>query len=412
MSPRDTAAVPAPAPAAARPAPPKPPIAILVAMTGLGPFTMQVLIPSLPGLVQTLSTTTAAVQLTLTLYLLGTAVGQLVYGPLSDRYGRRPLLLAGLALHLVATLAAAAAPSIGWLIAARVGQALGACAGLVLGRAIVRDAWPREQAASVLGYVIMAMSVAPMIAPLLGAWLDAAFGWRATMLACAGFALPLLIATRTRLPETLPEPQPLPGLAGLLGAYGQLLALPAFRALAAVTAFSTAVFFAFMAGAPFVVVQGMGHTPTDYALAFMMMSVAYALGNWIAGRLSERLGTWRMLSIGNGLAALGALAMLAAQALPPEPHILGVFLPVAVIAVGNGVAMPNAIAAAVSVRPQLAGTASGLVGSLQMALGAAVTVPVGLAEDGGGLATACAMLGCAVATLVAQRAARRAAPLG
>ena len=248
MNPRAPPRAPRPSRAAAASA--QAAVLLLVAATGLGPFTMQILIPCLPALMGALSASYGTVQLTLTLYLVGVALAQLVYGPLSDRYGRKPLLLGGLTIYVLGSLAAALAPSIGWLIFARVLQAVGGCAGMVLGRAMIRDAYPREKAASVLGYVSTAMAVAPMLAPLLGSLLEDWFGWRATMLACLVFALPLLLAVRARLPETLAEPAPLPGLAGLLGAYVQLLRIPAFRGYCGLTAFATAAFFAFAAGGP------------------------------------------------------------------------------------------------------------------------------------------------------------------
>ncbi|MFC7608450.1 MFS transporter [Teichococcus aestuarii] len=160
---------------------------LLTLLMGLGPFSMQILIPSLPLLAGIFAVPYATAQMTLTVYLVGIALGQLIYGPLSDRYGRRPLLLAGLAIYLLGSLAALLAPTIGWVVVARAAQAAGGCAGMVLTRAIIRDVFPRDQAASKIGFVMMGMTVAPMLAPLLGAELTTAFGWRATMLACVGF---------------------------------------------------------------------------------------------------------------------------------------------------------------------------------------------------------------------------------
>jgi DHA1 family bicyclomycin/chloramphenicol resistance-like MFS transporter len=390
--------------AAARP---RPSIWLLVAIIGLGPFTMQVLVPSLPAIGQSLGAGTAAVQLTVTLYLVGVAAGQLVYGPLSDRFGRRPLLLGGLALYAAAGLAASFAGSIGDLVVARVLQALGACAGVVIARAVIRDVWPREEAASVLGYVTMGMTLAPMLAPVLGSLLEARFGWRATMLACLAFGLPLALIVWRRLPETLPAPQPLPGIGAILGAYASLWALPAFRAYTGVTACSTGIFFAFLGGAPFIVVQGMGYSPVAFALAFAAMSVLFAVGNWMAGALSRRLGVIRMLTLGTVATTAGALLALVAMPLLP-PHILTFFVPMGVVAVGNGMTQPNAVAAALSVRPQLAGTASALVGALQMGFGALMTFLVGLVEFGAGIGTSVTMAAAGIGTWLALRGARRA----
>ena len=404
MSPRDLsegAAALAPAPAR-----PKPSLFLLVAMTGLGPFTMQIVIPSMPVMAAALAVPYGTVQLTLTLYLIGVAVGQLLYGPLSDRYGRKPLLLAGLGLYLVGSAAAAVAPTAGLLIFARVLQAAGGCAGLVLGRAIVRDAYPREQAASVIGYVSTAMSVAPMVSPLLGSVLTERFGWRSTMLVCFLAGVPLWLAMRARLPETLARRAQLPGLAGMLGAYAQLLRMPAFRAYCGVVAFSTGVFFAFASGTPVVVVNGMGHPATHLAAAMMLLALSWSAGTFTTARLSVRMGVPKLLRLGTGLImGGGALAGLLHVFAPPDLFLF--FLPMMVIAFGNGVAQPSAIAAAVSVRPGLAGTASGLVGALQMGLGALMTVAAGATETGGGAATVFCMLLCALGTQVFLRGVPR-----
>jgi len=390
------------------PAPrPKPSIVMLVAMTGLGPFTMQILIPCLPAMAVALAAPYGTVQLTLTLYLIGVATGQLLYGPLSDRFGRKPLLLGGLALYVLGTAAAALAPSAGLLIAARIAQAVGSCAGLVLGRAMIRDSFPREQAASVLGTVSTAMAVAPMIAPLLGSALEQEFGWRATMLACLIFGLLLWPAIWLRLPETLAQPAPLPGIAGLLGAYAQLGAIPAFRAYAAVTAFSSCVFFAFAAGGPLVVIGTMGHAATTYGAAMILISIAWMIGTFTVSRLVYRLGVIRMLRLGTAVTLAGGVLAVVVEVLLPA-HILLFFLPMAVVAVGNGMSQPNAIAAAVSVRPQLAGTASGLVGALQMGAGALMTVAAGWTETGSGLATAGWMFLGGLGALASLRAVERA----
>lgn len=367
-------------------------------MTGIGPFSMQIIIPSLPAMAVALGVPYGTMQLSLTLYLVGVALGQLVYGPLSDRFGRRPLLLAGVLIYLVGSTLALVAPDAVTLIVARILQAVGACSGLVLGRAMIRDAYPRERAASVLGYVSTAMAIAPMLAPLTGSLLAEAFGWRATMVACLALGVLLYVALRARLPETLVQPAALPGPGAMLRGYVRLLALPAFRGYTAITALSTGVFFAFQAGGPLVVIQGMGVSPTRYATYTMLIALAWSVGTFTAARLSARVGVPRMLRLGTAVTvAGGALSLAAALILPGQ--LLGFFLPMAVAAVGNGMTQPNAIAAAVSVRPGLAGTASGLVGSTQMATGALLTVIAGYTEDGSGVATAACMLGSAALTL-------------
>jgi DHA1 family bicyclomycin/chloramphenicol resistance-like MFS transporter len=396
-------AEPTPRPAATRR---RPPIWLLVAMIGLGPFTMQIVVPSLPAMARDLGASIATIQLTVTLYLLAVGFGQLIYGPLSDRFGRRPLLMGGLAIYAIASLAAALSVGVVGLVVARSFQAIGACAGVVLARAVIRDVWSREEATSVLGYVTMGMTIAPMLAPILGSLLEEAAGWRATMLACLAFGLPLAAACWFRLPETLAVPQKLPGIAAIWGAYRGLWAVPAFRGHASVTACSTGVFFAFLGGAPYVVVQGMGYSPVAFALAFAAISVAFALGNWVAGRFAARLGARRLLELGVAICTGGALLTTLLLAAFP-PHILVFFLPMALVAVGNGMTQPSAIAGALSARPQLAGTASSLVGAMQMVFGAAMSFVVGLVEFGAGIGTALTMAGTGLGAMLALRATPR-----
>jgi DHA1 family bicyclomycin/chloramphenicol resistance-like MFS transporter len=386
-----------------------PPIWLLTLLTGVGPFTMQVLLPALPLLAQHFAVPYATAQLSFTVYLVGIALGQLVYGPLSDRFGRRPLLLCGLGVYLLGSVAAAVAPSIGLLVVARAAQAAGACAGMVMTRAMIRDVFPANQAASKIGFVMMGMTVAPMMAPLVGAELQALFGWRAPMLACAVLGLLLPLLALRRLSETLREPQPLPGLLGVLRAYARLFANPVFCCYTAVTAFSSGVFFAFMAGAPRVLVEGLGHTPRAYALAFMAISLAFALGSFLAGRLSGRLGVRLMLRAGLVLTTAGALLSLVALLLLPLSLVM-FFLPMVLMGIGNGISQPNSLAAAISVQPKLAGTASGVVGASQMAVGAVMTVLAGLLEIGTGFGTALVMTACALASQLGLACVGRLAP--
>ncbi len=384
----------------------KPPLLLLIVATGLGPFSMQVLIPVLPVLVHVLERSAASVQLTLTLYLVGVALGQLLYGPLSDRYGRRPVLIVALVVYLVAVLVAAVAPNLEILIVARIAQAVGGCAGMVLGRAIIRDTNPRERAAAMMGYVNMGMTMAPMVAPLVGSLIERALDWRAVMFACALAALPILFGTWRYLPETLPERQPLPGVVGLLRLYKTLLQLPQFCAFAMVTACSGGVFFSFMAGAPYVVVHGLGLPTTTYGAAFMSISFAFGIGNFIAARTAVSKGLLYMLRVGTAVTTIGAfLCLLAVLLLPPS--ILNLFVPMVIVAIGNGITQPNGFAGAVSVRPHLAGTASGLTGCVQMSFGAVMTWLAALLEDGSGIATASLMFASGIGTQIAAVVARR-----
>lgn len=367
-----------------------------MALVGTGPFTIQLVVPLLPDFAQLFAAPNAQAQLLLTLALVGIALGQLFYGPFSDRFGRRPVVLVALVLFLLASVLAAAASSLWSLAGLRTLQAVGACGGMVIGRAMVRDCFPRDQAASVLGYVMMGMTVVPMLSPYVGSQVHAWFGWQAVFVLCALIGAVLLGAVWRRLPETLVAAQPLPGIGGLVALYAALLRSPAFRGYALTVALSSGVFFTFVGGAPHIVVSGLGLAPRDYALAFLATSGFYGFGNFLAGRYSQRFGVVRMIGIGTVVTFIGAGLMLASMLLLP-PSLAGLFLPSVLTAIGNGISQTNAIVAALSVRPQLAGTASGLAGFAQMGCGALLSWAAGVLEDGSGIATTGLMLAAALA---------------
>ena len=236
--------------------------------------------------------------------------------------------------------------------------------------------------------------------------LESAFGWRATMLACLAFGLPLWLAVQVRLPETLTQPQPLPGIAGILGAYLTLLRLPAFRAYCAILGCTTSMFFAFAVGGPYVIVHRLGYPATSYAIAMMAVSVGWACGTFTAARIAQRLGIARMLRVGTLVTLSGGVVAAVLPALA-TPTLLTFFLPMAFVALGNGIMQPSAVAAAVSIRPMLAGTASGLLGATQMGAGALLTVLCGSTETGSGMATGAWMLAGAAGAQWALWVARR-----
>jgi DHA1 family bicyclomycin/chloramphenicol resistance-like MFS transporter len=349
-------------------------------MTALGPLALNIFMPSMPGLARYFEVDYGLVQLTLTFYLIGLGIAQLVYGPISDRYGRRPVLLWGLGIYCVGSIACALAPSILWLMLGRSLQALGGGAGLVLGRAIIRDLYDRDRSAAMIGYVTMAMSLAPMLSPALGGYLDTLFGWRTSFAFCSLAGLAVYAWVILTLPETLAQRGLGEGAAVLVRGYGQLLRSPVFCGYVLQTAFTSGVFFAFIAGAPFVVVTVMGEPASSYGLWFAVVSVGYLAGNFFTGRYAVRLGVDRMIAFGAvvqlvGISALALVSWLGSLSLP------GIFLPMAVVALSNGLTLPNGIAGAVSVNPRAAGTAAGLSGALQMLTGAIAAVLVGYGQD-------------------------------
>ena len=350
--------------------------AVIIAGTAIGPMSMHILLPSMPGMQRIFATDFSTVQLTLTLYLVGFAVAQLAYGPLSDRFGRRPMLLAGLALFLVGSLVCLLAPAIEVLIAGRVVQAVGGCSGLVLGRAIVRDLYGRERAASMLAYVTMAMVVAPMLSPSIGGYLDLWFGWWAVFAFLFAVGTMVMVAAALFLPETRQTAPEISGPLEMARSFGHLLRLRAFLGYAFHLAFATGVWMAFVGGAPYVTIELLGRSPNEYGLYFIGISAMYAAGNYTAGRISQRVGSDRMITMGVWI-AIAATAVLgifvATGALTP----FTLFWPVAVLSFGQGLSIPNAMAGAVGVDPRRIGAASGLTGFLQMATAAACSYLVG-----------------------------------
>ncbi len=354
----------------------RPPFAMLVAVTALGPLALNIIMPSMPGLPDVFQSDYATVQLTLSVYLIGFAVSQLAYGPLSDRFGRRPVMLAGLSVFVLASVVCLAAPTVEVLIAGRLLQGMGSCAGMVLARAIVRDMHDRERSATLIAYITMAMVVAPMLAPLIGGYLDEWVGWWASFLFTAVAGVAVLATAVVALHETNHNPQPMPGIGGLLVGFRRLLAMPVFTGYAVQTAVTSAAFFGFLGGAPYVIVEIMDRPPREYGLYFLTNAAGYMLGNLVAGKASARIGIDRMIGYGVCLSLAAALVMVA-LALQGMVTPMAVFAPMVLFAVGNGFSIPTGVAGAVSVNPKLAGTASGLAGFLQMGLGAAASAVVG-----------------------------------
>lgn len=374
----------------------RPPLFLLIAMTAVGPFALNAFVPSIPQIVVYFQSDLATAQQTLTLFLIGLAAGQLIYGPLSDRYGRRWPLLVGLSIGFCASIYCAAAQSATGLNIGRIFQATGLCAGTVLGRAIVRDCFGREGAASMLGYVTMAMAVVPAIAPSVGGYLDGLFGWRASFIAMAAFAGVILLWSFTDAKETNLQPTPEIGLFVLATSYRRLFSIRPFVGYALNVTFSAAAFFSFLAGAPYLTVTVLQESPLVFGLCFAGISIAYMIGNFVTGRLSTRLGVERMVSIGMRISLPSACALIIFAQFS-DVTLITIFLPMAGVAIGNGISQPSGTAGAISVDPQLTGAASGLVGCLQMAGGALATLmTASFQNDGlwplGGMMSGCLAL--------------------
>ena len=388
-------------------------LALLMLMTGVGPATLNIVVPALPTLVKALATDTATVQLTLSLYLFSFATAQLVLGPLSDRFGRRPVILAALALNMLVSFAAIAASSIHMLIVARILQAIGASGGVVISRAIIRDLYDRDRAAGMIGLVTTAMVIAPMVAPLIGGLLDTAFGWEAIFVAIALLASTAVIWAYFTLPETRPAAAPQsPGL--LIDEWRRLLRHPRFYGYVLIGAFGSAPFFVFLGGAPHVVITLMGRSSAEYGLWFAVMSFGYMSGNFTVSRLSQRFGIDALIVAGLVVELIGCVVTVALIATFKNATPALIFLPQLVVSYGNGLLMANSISGAISIRPQAAGSASGMAGFVQMSVGAASTQIVSFLLVGAAtglpmawMAVAAISLGCVAYVALVRTPMRR-----
>lgn len=358
-----------------------PHITTLVLATATGSLTMNVFLPSLPGMARFFQTDYAYVQLAVSLYLGATAVLQLFIGPASDRFGRRPVMLVSFLVFLLGTVAAIFAPTIEVLLGCRLLQAFSA-AGMVLSRAIVRDTVGASEAASRMGYITMGMAVVPMIGPMIGGFLDEIYGWKAAFVLTLAFGVVAIAVVYFDLGET--NRRRTSGLAAQFATYPALLKSPLFWSYSLTAAFTSGAFFAFIGGGPLVATEMLGLAPSSYGIYFGIISAGYILGNFLSGRFSGRVGVNRMTLAGGAIASVGVLISICLFALGLF-HPLSLFGPALFLGVGNGITLPNANAGIVSVRPDLAGSASGLGGALQIGGGALLSVLAGalLAPDSG-----------------------------
>jgi len=340
-------------------------LALLVAMSGVGSLSLNILVPALPSLAMKFDADPAHVELTVSLYILGLAAAQLIFGPLSDRFGRRRVVLAGLALATVASTSAIFAGGIASLVAWRVLQSLGASSGQTIGRAIIRDLYERDRAASMIGLVTSVVVLMPMAAPLIGGILDTLLGWEAVFVFSAALSVLVLAWAALALPETHKGTGERNRFRSDLRA---LAASPRFFGYALCAGLGSAPFFSFLGGAPHVVISMLGRTSAEYGLWFFIPSLGFMAGNFIVSRVATRLGIDMMIWWGITFTIAGALLNVIVYIALPGWEMATIFLPQIVVGIGNGLLLPTAVAGAVSIRPQVAGTASGMTGFIQMAI--------------------------------------------
>ncbi len=356
--------------------------------------------PALPVAARNLDVSSGTIQLTLTLYLIGLAGGQLLYGPLSDRIGRRPALLGGLVLYAAGSLACAAAPGVASLIVARVVQAIGGCSGLVLGRAILRDVSSPREAAAKLALLNLFQSVAPASAPLVGGLLATFLGWRAIFLLLATIGLVTLAATLRTLPETNQARSTGGGLGSMLRSYRRLLGLPEFRALAIGGACSTTCFFAFLSAAPFIFTGLLRRPPAEIDFYFVIPIIGFSIDSFVANRLVRRVDPLRLMLVTSAIATTGA-ALFAGLEAGGHLTVATVLASILVFTIGSGTVSPMALSTAIGVQPGMIGAAAGLYGFCQMGYGAICTLVVSQWHENPAEGAAVVLLGSTATGFVA-----------
>jgi DHA1 family bicyclomycin/chloramphenicol resistance-like MFS transporter len=366
-------------------------LGVLFALTALG---TDAWLPALPVAAQALGAPVAGMQLTVTTYFLGLAAGQLVWGPVSDRYGRKPVLLAGLAIALLASAVCAAADSAAALVLARLAQGFGMSAGPVMARTIVRDLHGHEQAARLLARMTIVFSVIPIAAPLAGGLMVVLGGWRAVFWLLGGVAALLAAAVALRLRETVPAQRASAHPAQIARSFAAIAAEPRFLAPYGAMLCAQIGIFAFVSNSAFTLVSGFGVAPGAFALLFALVMVGQIAGAWLSSHLVMRVGMLRLLRAGTLLAFAAGLAA-ALLAWSGMRHPAAVVLPFMLFLFASALILPNATALALQPFARTAGTAASLMGATQFAVGALVSSALGALFDGSArpMATLAALAG-------------------
>ncbi|WP_291934074.1 Bcr/CflA family efflux MFS transporter [Limnohabitans sp.] len=376
-------------------------IANVLAQISFGLLAMTLCLPSMQEWGTIFNTHQADVQLTFSGYVVAYGALQLVYGPLSDRHGRKPILMLGLVVAGLASVMAALATDIATLTAARVLQGAGSAASMVVSRSMVQDLFAGPQRTRVMAYIGMALGMCPPLATLIGGQIHVRYGWQTNFVLLAVLAVVLLVAAWLGLPRVA-KPAPAAGhwLRAMLSAYARLLREPRFLRYVAILAATTATFYAFLAGAP-IVLKGYGIGPDGIGWFIMAVPVSYILGNFMTSRLISQAGESRVMAWGQAL-TLGGLVVMLALGLGGVQTALAVALPLLLLGFGHGLLNPPALAGTVSVLPALAGSAAAVAGLMQQLTGATGGYLVGLVPHEGAVNLGWMMLAFALTGAVAQ----------
>lgn len=347
----------------------QPPLWLLVVISALAPITMNGVLPANTAVMHELSTSYGMAQLVLSVYLFASMTSQILLGNLADRIGRRPVMIGGLILFGIGGGVCAIAPTIEVLLAGRFIQGFGSSVCVFLTRTIMRDVHPKDKAASAIGYMVTAMMVAPLFGPALFGWITDISSWRImyVILAITGFLLAYL--SHHHQHETL-KAEHRPKQSGWQS-NKDLLKEREYLAYVLIMCGSVGVYFCYLAGAPYVVMELREHSATSYGAWFSTVAIGYLVGNFIAGRFSESHGTQKMLIISMIPMVIGILLFWVFIRID---HLIGLFLPMLFIGLSNGICLPNLTSAAMSVRSDIAGSASGLLGTLHIGTGIVITL--------------------------------------
>lgn len=387
-------------------------ILILGALSAFAPLAIDFYLPGFPAMAVAFGTDETHVQLTLAVYFFGLAIGQLIYGPLADRFGRRVPLLSGVTLFTVASFACAYAPSLDWLIGARFIQALGGCAGMVISRAVVSDKCDAVGSAKVFSQLMLVTGLAPILAPLAGGAMVGIWGWQSIFLALSVFSVLAALAVTFGLPESLPPNQPRQPLSGALRQYGRLLSDRVYLGYALTGGISIAGMFAYIAGSPFVFIKLYGVPAEHYGWLFGSNAAGFILVAQLNARLLSKRGPAFLLSRTVWVYLLAALSLLAVSAVRTEalwPLLVPLFICIASL----GCILPNTSACAMAGQGARAGSASALLGCLQFGVAAGAASLVGVLHDGTAMPMAivislCGVLAVTVATFTQRLQRKRA----
>ena len=377
-------------------------IVLLAAVSALGPGSMQILLPALPAIRESFQVSHDVAQLTLSLSMLAIAFGTLAYGPLSDKYGRKPIMIIGLIITIIGSIFCYFANTIELLIMGRIVQAFGGAVGLVLARAIVRDVCGGQEAARVIATLVMVMVVLPMMSPALGGELMVRLGWQSVFIVMAVLSTIILLVLIKSLPETLVNPVPFEGVKSMLMAFVNLFKSRAFCGYAFCVTFVSVVFFSFISAAPEIMVSVLHRPPNEYGYYFVMIPLGFMSGNYVARHFGRRFEINQMISLGATI-GVGGIALAIVLQLVGFHQPIALFAPVALAVFGNGITLPNAQAAAINEFPKYAGSASGLTGFLQMAFSAVAAQLVAVIFNGTVYPLLIMMLVASVLSLVCFR---------